>query len=160
PQWSPDGRYVAFVGEGVNGQKAIFLRCLAGQSAKEVTPRFDNYENSDWPTWEPWPRRRASMKTTPARPPGLIFRQGVLPAFPSPIETLRLLRPGNAEGGQLWRVTAARVALRVGHLAWSPDGTRLALTLTPSATEFERYQVWEMNRDGTGARRVSPANGR
>ncbi len=26
PQWSPDGRYLAFAGEGINGQRVIFVR--------------------------------------------------------------------------------------------------------------------------------------
>ena len=42
PQWSPDGRYFAFVGEGINGQRVIFVRPLQ-QNTKEVMPRFDNY---------------------------------------------------------------------------------------------------------------------
>lgn len=52
------------------------------------------------------------------------------------------------------------IAPRMGHLAWSPDGQRLAFTLTPDANDYDRYALWIMNADGTGARRVSPSNGR
>ena len=171
PQWSPDGRYVAFVGEGLNGQRSIFLRTLAGQQPKEVQPRFDNYDNSDWPTWETLPPPLSKGK----RPqPGLIFRQGVLRSVQSPIETLRRMRPGTTEAGRVWRLTAPEyrsrcaspqteevpLSPRTGHFAFSPDGKQLAFTLTPDANAYERYELWTMNRDGTGARRVSAADGK
>ncbi len=172
PQWSPDGRYLAFVGEGINGQRVLFIHPLTGQRAQEVTPHFDNYEDSDWPAWEP-----GAPTVSRAEAPALLYRQGVqrTPAVP-PTETLRLIRPGSIGGGtgEVWRITAGQyarllppsryagqpVAPRAGHPAWSPDGRYLAFTLTPDANDFTRYELWVMRRDGTGARRVSPEDGR
>ena len=168
PQWSPDGRYVAFVGEGINGQRAVFIRLLAGQSAQEVVPRFDNYADSDWPTWEPRPAVRGA--------PHLLFRQGIPRPMTVPTtETLRCLRPGSPEvtTGERWRLTSAQyrhgkpsgepgrtITPRLGHLAWSPDGKWIAFTLTPDPNDYARYELWVVRRDGRAARRVCPSEGR
>jgi dipeptidyl aminopeptidase/acylaminoacyl peptidase len=172
PQWSPDGRYLAFVGEGINGQRVVCLHPLTGQDAKNVTPRFDANEDSDWPAWEP--------QITGEEAPAFIFRQGIRRAFSIPTtETLRRVQPGQPHGrsnprsGQWWRLTAAEYAQRLpahragetvvpraGHFVWSPDGQTLAFTLTPDANDFTRYELWTLRRDSGEARRVSPADGR
>jgi Tol biopolymer transport system component len=167
PQWSPDGRYLSFVGEGIDGERVICLRVLGAQKPQEVRPRFDNYENSDWPTWAP-----ASAGQAPA----LVYRQGIQRTASIPVtETLRRLVPGSADpkgAGEFWRLRAREYAAllpqrdpavavepRVGHLAWSPDG-RLAFTLTPDPNDYTRYELWVIDADGTGAHRVSPRDGR
>ena len=164
PSWSPDSRYLAFVGEGINGQRVVFSRPLQPGSAKEVTPRFDNYEDSDWPVWQ-------------SGASALFFRQGIVHALSvPPTETLRRLTPGNAQAAsarELWRIRSSDLkallpernkifaaAPRIGHLAWSPDGSKLAFTLTPDANDSRQYALWVINGDGTGARRVSPPDGR
>ena len=188
PQWSPDGRYFAFVAEGINGQRAICVRPLALQPARNVTPRFDNYEDSDWPVWrkEEEKRRRGEKEIREGEkedssfilhPLSLFFRQGIVHALSvPPTETLRQLSPGNARlasGRERWRIRAKElgarlpqrdkaqaIAPRMGHLVWSPDGSKLAFTLTPDANDYNRYAAWVMNADGTGAQRVSPQDGR
>ncbi|HZP81725.1 MAG TPA: hypothetical protein VFB21_08830 [Chthonomonadaceae bacterium] len=174
PQWSPDGRSLAFIGEGTNGQRVLMVRPLQAQQAKEVVPRFDNYEDSDWPAWQPLTPADRAMR----RPPALAYRQGVQRA-PTllPTETIRRIRPGSSEDAQtgtLWRMTAKRYAAllsprkagdetivpRTGHLVWSPDGEWLAFTLTPDANDYARYELWVVRQDGTGAHRASPADGR
>ena len=201
PQWSPDGRYFAFVGEGINGQRVIFVRPLP-QNAKEVMPRFDNYQDSDWPAWRPdnyqngtekereTKRKQEIRRETPTgieqrgtrreqsgvkQPSLLAFRQGIIHALATPTtETLRLLSPGNtarASARELWRMRAESlrpllkdyrpelaIAPRVGHLVWSPDGCKLAFTLTPDANDYTLYALWIMNSDGTRAHRISPAD--
>ena len=167
PQWSPDGRYFAFVGEGINGQRVIFVRPLQ-QNTKEVMPRFDNYQDSDWPAWRPDEHQNKTV---------LAFRQGIIHAMATPTtETLRLLSPGNtarASAREIWRMRAESlrpllkdyrpelaIAPRAGHLVWSPDGRKLAFTLTPDANDYTRYALWIMNSDGSRAHRISPADGR
>jgi dipeptidyl aminopeptidase/acylaminoacyl peptidase len=160
PSWSPDGRYVAFCGEGINGQRVIYVRPVNGMSPQEVEPRFDNYGDSDWPVWRP--RHRNT----------LVFRQTISHPFSvAPTETLREIRPGSPSGAsELWRMTPSRyesmapkraseasVAPRAGHIAWSPDGSRVAFSVTPDANDFDRYEIWTMRADGTGARRVLAA---
>lgn len=175
PVWSPDGRYLAFVGESINGNRALFVHPLKGQKSQEVTPRFDQYEECDWPAWRP------GIVADHARPvpPVLAFRQGIVHPFAAPpTETVRLLHPGlpclapETEPFRLrsrdyasllpQRDPTQPVAARVGHLLWSPDGRRLAFTLTPDANDFERYELWAVAVDGkTGSatRRVSPHDG-
>ncbi len=171
PQWSPDGRYLAFVGEGINGQRALFLRPLRAQKAQDVNPLFDNFEDSDWLAWEP-------LVFAHSGHPALVYRRGIRRTFSiAPTETLRRLLPGDAADqatGEMWRLTArdyarllpltreseGAVTPRTAHLVWSPDGRWLAFTLTPDANNFTRYELWIVKEDGTGARRVSPADGR
>ncbi|HZT41666.1 MAG TPA: hypothetical protein VFA07_05735 [Chthonomonadaceae bacterium] len=168
PHWSPDGRYLAFLGEGIHGERCLLIHPLAGQKPQEVTAHFDNYEESDWPAWEP---------PAVGGPESLVYRQTIrrTPAVPS-TETLRRICPGSADGtatGEILRVTAqdyARqlpaqetsqtVVPRVGHLAWSPNGRWLAFTLTPDGNNFGRYELWIVNNAGQGARRVSPRDRR
>lgn len=168
PRWSPDGRYLAFVGEGIHGERSLLIHPMAGQKPQEVTAHFDNYEESDWPAWEP---------PTAGRPESLAYRQTIrrTPAVPS-TESLRRIAPGSAEGataGEFLRITAKdyirllpaqetsqAVVPRIGHLAWSPDGRWLAFTLTPDANDFGRYALWIVDRSGQGARQVSPPDGR
>jgi dipeptidyl aminopeptidase/acylaminoacyl peptidase len=168
PQWSPDGRYLAFVGEGINGQRVIFVRPLAAQRAIEVVPRFDNYAQSDWPTWQPFPAGGHAGRHRPA----LYLRQGIVhPLAGAATDTLRRIVPGSAGAGsgEVWRIRdrdyarliapshpRAMVTPRIGHPAWSADGRRLAITLTPDANDYNRYEIWVMNADGSDAHRVSP----
>ena len=180
PQWSPDGRYLAFVGEGINGQRALFIRPLQQQSAEVVTPRFDTYQDSDWPVWQTTKPKSARKEGDRAlvrlKPPLLAFRQGIVHATATPpTETLRLLSPGSTvktSSREIWRMRAETlrpflpdyrpqraIAPRSGHLVWSPDGRRMAFTLTPNANDYTRYALWVVNSDGTGARRVSPPDG-
>ena len=183
PQWSPDGRYISFVAEGINGQRTIGVRPLAAQTAKEVLPLFDKYEQSDWPSWNPHLSIGASahsIASTDGNEAGrsaLVFRRGILTSPSVPMtETLRCVLPGSAStkrSGEIWRIRPADYARllsthdtgriivpRSGHLSWSPDGKHIAFSLTPDAMDFERYQLWVMQADGSGALCVSPPDGR
>ena len=60
PAWSPDGTYISFVAEGINGQHLLGMRCTGVDRPKEVGLHFDNYASSDWPAWR-------SMETAAAR---------------------------------------------------------------------------------------------
>ena len=198
PQWSPDSRYLAFIGEGINGQRTVFLRSIGAQGAQEALPRFDNYQDSDWCVWQPQitspPTGTGSDAVPEAHsgagsdsfigfegensPPMLTFRQGIrLPFVGAPTDTLRRLRPGSPnrkESGELWRIRARDfrkllpsgadpaqgISPRIGNPVWSPDGSRLAFTLTPDAIDFTRCEIWTIDRDGGNAHRVSPHNRR
>ena len=170
PQWSPDGGYVAFVAEGINGQRLIAVRCVPVENPKEVAPRFDNYASSDWPVW-----RGAGANSDRSRSVlgyvQSIFRTANLPAT----ATLRSVQPGSADGSQcreLLRIEPNRYAAdpvvrrgtlpgetpqpRIGHPAWSPDGGRIAFTVTPDANNYARYELWVLDAASGKARRVSP----
>lgn len=189
PQWSPDGRYVAFVGEEMTGERRIFVRVLKGQKADEVAPRFDDYEDSDWPAWQPKSsdapttitNRKSKIENRAL--PTLAYRRKIQREPGSPrTETLRRLQPGSVEGshtGEIWRLRAVdyarlldgrsdgprndpdynlrlvqyptpgtplleAVAPRTGHLTYSPDGKQIAFTLTPTPTDYPRYELWTL----------------
>ncbi len=162
PSWSPDGRYLAFEGEGVNGQRVIFTRTSALQKVRDILPRFDNYEDSDWPTWSP---QLSKSDGTPS----LCFRQSIFHPMAAPAtETIRLLSPGKSFSmhSELWRwspknhLNDKSRSVRAGHFTWEKSGQRLAFTLTPDPIKFNKYEIWTMEQNGTNSRRVSPADGR
>lgn len=171
PGWSPDERYLSFVGEGINGQRVIFVRDLAAQSAVDAAPLFDGVEDSDWPAWEL------------DEPHRLVYRRRIQRAYFAPaVETLRVMKPGAADpssAGAIWKLSSAGYlrdsrahgsakprlraedfSLRAGNEAWSRDGRSVAFTVTTSANEPSRYEVWVAGADGRKARRISPPNGR
>jgi Tol biopolymer transport system component len=157
PQWSPNGKRLAFIGEGMRGETALFVRTLAGTGPRVEMPRYDQYSDVDWPAWSPDGRR-------------LVFRQGILRApTADPIETLRLIEPGGLEARRLTEFglpSGSNPKSKIQNpkyaagLSWSPDGRRLAFTLTPDALEPDRYAVWVLDAEGSEpARRVSPEDG-
>ena len=180
PAWSPDGSYVAFAAEGINGQHLIGLRCVAIEKPKEVALRFDNYASSDWPVWRgrsaavpsgiPYARERPVLAYCQS-----IFRTAAIPAT----ATLRCIQPGSSDSEycrEIWRMNPARcralstirrrsdprdvIEPRVGHPVWSPDGRQLAFTLTPNANDYSRYELWVLDVEDGISRRVSPDDGR
>lgn len=173
PQWSPDGRYLAFVAEGMNGQRRICVHPLQGQRPQQVTPLFDAYDDSDWPVWRPMIRHEKAGGNLPA----LAYRQCIRRSKNCPpTETLVTLSPANTatqSSTRLWRLPARQyeavsgdhlqrgesVSPRIGHLSWSPDGSSLAFSLTRNANDYNCYEVWVLRKDGSPARRVSPADG-
>lgn len=147
PRWSPDGRYLAFMGEGVEGDRQLFLHSLIAQNPRDVTPRFDAYSDSDWPAWNG---------------KALTIRQGIVyPLAGWRTETLRTLSPGKSTPGsarELWRIRSTRlrtllpahdpqiaIAPRAAHLVWSPQGHKLAFTLTPDANDYQQYALWVLD---------------
>ena len=176
PHWSPDGRYLSYTGEGVNGQRALFVRSLAAQTPQEVPPRFDDYEDSDGAVWE--------QQTSPA---ALIYRRRIRRSPQSPItDTVRRIVLGSAEGrgsGEVARITTAelyteitgrstpplsaksppdfyRIMPRIGHLAVSPDGTQLAFSVTSNPMDWTQSQIAVVNRNTKAFRYVTHSDSR
>lgn len=176
PSWSPNGSYVAFVAEGVNGQRALGIRCVGVQMPKEVAPRFDNYASRDWPVWRrPNPKTGAKQNKGTERPVltycQRIFRTSAIRAT----ATLRAIQPGSiapSECRELWRITPDRYAESeavrrraqprdvveplAGQPVWSTRGDRLAYTLTPDPNDYSRYEIWVLDSATGVAKRVSP----
>ena len=157
PQWSPDSRYISYVGEGINGQCVLYVRAIAAQSSQEVPPRFDEYEDSDGATWEPQ-----------TLPPALVYRRKIRRSWQSPTtDTLRRLIPGSVESagsGELTRITTpqlyrtltgneqptiaakypaayTQMAPRIGSLVISPDGQRILFAVSPAPLDSTKCQI-------------------
>ncbi len=164
PQWSPDGKFIAFTGDGVNGQKRIFVHPLLHQSDNNPTPRFDYFDDSDWAAWKP---EHAGCDAHV-----LTLRQAILrEPFTPTTETMRIMSPGTIQPcAQIVRLPAKtftettgrllnaheRITPRFGFLSWSPDGAKVVCTLTPSAREFNRYEIWIVGIVDAKMTRVSP----
>jgi dipeptidyl aminopeptidase/acylaminoacyl peptidase len=175
PAWSPDGRYVAFIGEGINGQRLLGLRCVDVQKPKEVAPRFDNYASTDWPAWR-GPHGPSDANAAPVLAYCReIFRSPTV-RMTAAIRTAQPGSPSPAECREVWRMRPAPFAAlaavrersapgevvepRIGSPAWSPDGRRIAFTLTPDANDRSRYAIWVVDVRSGAARAVSPDDGR
>jgi Tol biopolymer transport system component len=183
PTWSPDGRYLAFVGEGVNGQRRIFVHAMKGQAQIFPSARFDFYDDSDWPAWRVIHNGPGDLDEDVMVPgvqgiPNLLcFRQGTRRApMAPPTEFIRTLSPGTASAAMCRKVArfpatqfaqlaglnsrdSEKVSPRTGSISWSPDSQRIAYTVTPSAHDVGRYEIWISEADGSGSRRISPDDG-
>lgn len=169
PTLSPDGKYLGFIVEGVYGARQIAVSAFNAVTPQEVSPRFDNYQDSDWLTWSTHGKTASSI---------LIFRQTILRTErQARTETLRCLQPGSSDGsltGEVWRMSptqaskptgfgskdSAGVGVRVAHLAVSGRTNRVAFSLTDAPLSPKRWQVWVLDSPKGIARRVSPLDGK
>lgn len=191
PEWSPDGRYVSFSAEGINGQHQLGLISVGAQNTKEVLPRFDNYEACDWPVWKQASSSETNGEAGQKSGNVLAYRMGIQHTQSvARTETIRLIRPGVAGAelsGEIWRINPKSYAVSLGvgndgfrkpvsyeegsyriasqdivpraaHLKWSPDGKHIAFTVTPDASDFNRYEIWVLTIVNGIAKRVTPVD--
>jgi hypothetical protein len=169
PAWSPDGRRLAFIGEGINGQRVLYVRTFGVQRSDRVPAQFDSRSDSDWPVWA---KRPADGPASFA----LAFRRGIRAARSvPPTETIRLLAPGDSlqnSNGELCRITAQRlkealpalrnetVTPRICSPAWSPSGRSLALAVSPDPLDSTLSTLWVVGPGSPGGRMVAGGAGR
>ncbi len=156
PQWSPNGKYLSFVGEGIFGQRTVLLRSFTRLNPSDTVALPLLSEDSDWAIWE-------------SKRPVVTWRQSIRRSPSVPFtETLRRAMPGGTSEeavGEFWRMSPSEMKVspvhpHASHLVWSPDGTLLAFALTSDPLDFQRYAIWAVSQDGKKARRISPENGR
>jgi len=180
PSWSPDGRYVAFVAEGLNGQHALGIRCAGVEMPKEVAPRFDNYASSDWPSWRPAPAQLTGLPTRSPTGPELAFCQAIFRTQNvRATATVRTLAPGSADPSscrEALRLTPARYAStegvrrranpldvvepRVSNPVWSPNGRFIACVVSADTNDPSRSEIWVTDTQSGAKWRASPIDGR
>ncbi len=161
PGWSPDGKYFTFSGEGINGQRAIFKHSASSKEVRDSPSRFDRYEDSDWPVWNP-------RFAPPDRSVSYCFRQSEYQPLAAPAaESIRMSSPGKnkADHYLIWKNNprenskSGYTTLRPGHFSWSDDGKQLAFTITSDPVDYTSYQIWKTDIDSAKSERVSPDDG-
>jgi dipeptidyl aminopeptidase/acylaminoacyl peptidase len=155
PDWSPDGRALAFVHDLGDDREALAVQPLQG--ARRLLAQA---EWVDTPKWSPdgrWIAYLAEDSLYVVRPDGSDPRL-LAPAFEvddlswSP-DGRRVALANNGDvlvvdlDGRQRRLHLPR--LYVGAVAWAPDGARLALTGGTTS------QIWIVRTDGRGLRRVT-----
>lgn len=143
PSWSPDGKTIAFSSQSFgDGGFAIWLMSPEGTHREQILSGFDN----NVPSWSP---DGANLAFTSNR--GGRYEIWVM----------------NADGTNLRRLTSAyydpvlAAAIEQKVPAWSPDGRFIAYWAgvegTDPRTNLPR-DVWIMNADGSGQRRLVPGD--
>lgn len=155
PAWSSDGKHIAFIGEGLRGETALFVIPTSGAKPEVENPRYDSFLDTGWPAWSPDGKR-------------LVFRQGIRRGYTAdPVEAIRLIEPGGTVARRLWATTPVRYdqmvrqvplvvsagsqgaqdqgAPKVAGIAWSADGARLAFTVARDPTDPLTSAIWTLD---------------
>ena len=114
PSWSPSGRYIAFLAEGVYGYSSLVVHTLGATSIDSQTPVVDLLDDYGWPAWSPDGR-------------WLAFRQSLYRSESAlPVEAVRLIAPGTARVRTIMvKSPRAEELWRASHLVWASDSSRL-----------------------------------
>jgi len=185
PQWSRDGKRIAYVGYS-NGSDNIFITSDTGGVAFQVT-QFD----STWPIWTPcWsPDDKtiaftAIIKNAPGN--GKVFSMPVTggPVMQLTPDSLTVQGCDWSPNGthivfdaastrnlsiRLWTVcfsdrTVSQLSMDWGYSGWpkfSPDGSRVAFESVKGANSTREiwYQIWTVSIDGTDPQQITTEGG-
>jgi Tol biopolymer transport system component len=169
PGWSPDGKWIAFSRGG--GRESLWIVPAAGGNPRRLT---DCGACADaQPTWAPNGRLLIFQRIAPTatgsglftiRPTGAgltrVTPSGADPAwspdgrriaFDSSPDNIAVV---NADGSHLRVLLAGAQATGPGAPSWSPDGRKLVFFKTPRHQHGFVAEVWTMNPDGTGKKRL------
>jgi Tol biopolymer transport system component len=135
-QWSPDGTHIAFTRVKAHKQAAIFTVRPDGTDLKQLTPYVLDAASPDWSPdgtriafnslWDPHPGKSANVYTiTP-------------------------------DGTGMTALTHNRGGKRHSFRpSWAPDGTKLVIATFVPKGKAGRLDLYVINPDGTGARRLT-----
>lgn len=135
PAWSPDGGSIAFASNR-GGVFKIYVMAADGRGTRLLAPRGSSGGSSFTPAWSPDGKRIAFSSSA---------------ATPNNVE-IYVVR---TDGTQLRRLTFTKGDVDTlgddSFPAWSPDGKRIAF----SSNRTGDGEVWIMNANGTGQRRIA-----
>ncbi|MGY1754787.1 S9 family peptidase [Blastococcus sp. SYSU D01042] len=180
PAFSPDGRWLAYLGAEQGGKPQVWLLATAGGEPRRLT---DHPLGAGAPVWAPDSRRLAYVARVPdagrygtadgvgpeAEPPRLFttlqYRAdgvGFLPDRRSQVFVLDLPPHLHDDAAELPRpVQLTTGDADCADVAWRPDGGALAFVSArhPRADRDLVRDVHEIGVDGTGLRRVTGSRG-
>lgn len=169
--WSPDGRWIAFSRADRGGRgHSIWVIAAAGGRARRLCASCSGFD----PTWSPNGRLIAFAGAPPGswgslytvRPDGSRLRKIVgkhaadpewapdsrriaFDSLPADIEVIR------ADGSHRRVLLAGKAAgTGPGEPSWSPNGDELVYFQTPGRHPHFRAEIWTMNADGSGKKRL------
>ena len=135
PNWSPDGKQIAF-GRGVRDQQAVFVMKADGSDARQVTPWS---LRAGQPDWSP-DGKRLVFYSNRSGPTDVSANLYTIHADGTGLEQLT-----HAGGGRIQYLSAS----------FSPDGAWIAFSRTPGVGAAGNADVYVMRADGTGVRNVT-----
>jgi dipeptidyl aminopeptidase/acylaminoacyl peptidase len=132
PQWSPDGRRLAFLSNRVGDKDQVFLIAAEGGEAVQLTSAEAGVDAFEWSR----DGRQIAFVASEPEPPAKKDRKEHLGdyevvhhdyAFPQ-IFTVEVSEPAQAPSAGRQRTKGTERS--VGDLAWSPDGSQIAFSAT------------------------------
>lgn len=148
PEFSPDGRYVAYAAPGAAGDSDIYLKLLDGGEPKRLTSAGAGGDFS--PAWSPNGDTIAFLRGQPMGDAGVIL----IPSLGGEERKIAEIQP-----------YARRRTLMIGHLlAWTPDGRGLVFPDRRNAgngplflMDLETRQRRQLTFPGSAAYDVEPS---
>jgi len=140
PEWSPDGKRIAFVSTGdarAEGQEAeeIYVMDADGGNATRLTSN----DVPDWsPSWSPDGNR-------------IVFARASGIGSPTPQVVLHVMDADGSNDRLLYREKPADKPVFVLFPNWSPDGSKIAFTKVTFGEERPEPALTVIKSDGTGA---------
>jgi Tol biopolymer transport system component len=130
PDWSPDGRRIAFERDTPTTQE-IYTMNADGSDLRQIT--FDGFPGDTDPAWSPDGTK-------------ILVERFDIPAGRDGLYVVE------ADGSRFVQVTQNDARGEYVEPQWSPDGTKLVFAI---ASETRGHAIFTINLDGTGERRMT-----
>lgn len=157
PEWSPDGKFIAFISESDPGKKSqVFVMPAKGGEAKELTNHQTSVKSIEWSPDGQYIYFKAPDPVTPEKQARVEIRDDIF-SFEKDYEQEHLWRIKIDDGSKM-RVTGGDYSVLSFKL--SQDGSMIAYTRSssPVREESDRREVWIMDQDGKKGMQLTENN--
>jgi len=155
PVFSPSGVQIAYeardgiaIADAAGGGSHLIL---ADQEHVLANPPGQYSEENGEPSWAPDGQRLAFSRMTRTRT--LVCDPAPPACTGTRTDTANDVYSMNADGSDIRQLTSTAEVDEVDP-SWSPDGRMIAYYRKPAERDFEGGEIWVMNADGSGKRRV------